>query len=359
MKILIVYTYSGSGGHKKIAENISAVLQDNHQVDLVDLYEKESGRLVSWGTKIYYWVIKFVPGLWTFFYTNRIFLSATLPFRVPLAGLRSKKILNILNEGHYDLVISTHTSSSAVVSYLKSKGLYSGKFAIAFSDFHFHPYWAYDHCDLYLANIEEQKQQLVARGSEPEKIAVCGITIQPKRNLNIDELRNKYGLNHDDQVILFLSGGAGMGLNNETISQLLQTQAKIMIACGSNSEFLQSVHDKYGNNPRIIPVGYVSWYELYPLADIVVTKPGGLTVTECLEHGLPMLISYLLPGQEVLNYEYLSEKDLIMPEFADLAGAIRDELQTKSFTDSLRHNPNVKMVVGYGQEIREAVGRLK
>lgn len=358
MKILIVYTYSGSGGHKKIAENIGAVLQDSHQVDLVDLYEKESGRLVSWGTKYYYWIIKFVPGLWTFFYTNKVFVAATLPLRVPLAGLRSKKLLNIINAGQYDLVISTHASSSAVVSYLKSKGLYKGKFAITFSDFHFHPYWAYDHCDLYLTNIEEQKSQLVARGIAPEKIAVCGITVQRKQDLNIDEIRNKYGLKDGEKVVLFLSGSAGTGLNSETISQLLEADAKIIIACGSNREFLQSVHDKYGDNSRIIPVGYVSWYELYPLANIVVTKPGGLTVAECLEHGLPMLISYLLPGQEELNYEYLSDKNLIMPEFADIAGALQDELQTKSFADSLKHNPYVPLIVRYGQEITEAVSRV-
>ncbi|MBU6447675.1 hypothetical protein KGQ24_02460 [Patescibacteria group bacterium] len=358
MKILIVYTYSGSGGHKKIAENIGAVLHENHQVDMIDLYEKEKGSLVSGGTKIYYWIIKFVPGLWTFFYTNKIFLAVTLPLRVPLAGLRSKKLLNIINAGHYDLVISTHTSSSAAVSYLKSKGLYNGKFAIAFSDFHFHPYWAYDHCDMYLANIDEQKQQLVARGIGPEKIAVCGITVQRKQNLDIGEIRNKYGLKSGEKVVLFLSGSAGAGLNSETISQLLATDAKIIIACGSNREFLQAVHDEYGDNPRIIPVGYVPWYELYPLADIVVTKPGGLTVTECLEHGLPMLISYLLPGQEELNYEYLSDKDLIMPEFADLAGAIQDELQTKSFAESLKHNPYVPQVVKYGREVIEAISRL-
>ncbi len=358
MKILVVYTYSGSGGHKKIAENIGAVLKDSHEVELVDLYEKEKGAIVGWGTKIYYWIIKYVPGLWTFFYTNKMFLSATLPLRVPLAGLKSKKMLAILNAGQYDLVISTHASSSAVVSYLKSKGLYSGKFAIAFSDYHFHPYWAYDHCDLYLANIVEQKEQLVARGIAENKIAVCGITIPAKQQLDIAELRVKYGLNANDRAVLFLSGAAGTGISNETISQLLQTKAKIIIACGDNRGMLQEVHAKYGSNPQIMPVGYVSWYELYPLADLVVTKPGGLTVAECLYHSLPIMVSYVLPGQEELNYEYLSDKDLIMTEFVDLAGAVDDELQTKSFSQSIKNNPYVSAIVQHGEAVVKAIGSL-
>src|SRR5258708_479577 len=139
MKILVIYTSTGLG-HKKIAENIAAVLNDQHEVQLVDLFDVEPSALVSGGQAIYYWILNYWPELWEFFYSNKIFLKLTLPWRTTIASFKAGKVSQLLDKGKFDLVICTHTNASAIISYLKHKASYMGKFVVAFSDFHLHPY---------------------------------------------------------------------------------------------------------------------------------------------------------------------------------------------------------------------------
>ena len=358
--ILIIYTSTGLG-HKKIAENISVVLQgdSNNNVELLDLYEVESGNLIKYGEKLYYFLLKYFPGIWEFFYINKVFITTTLPFRTLVARFNSKKLTKILTNKHYDIVISTHTSPSAIVSYLKSKGIYTGKFIIAFSDYHLHRYWLYDNADLYLANIDEQKQEMVSRGIAPEKIVLCGMTLQKAESVvDKQKVRNNLELKENDKVIAILAGSRGFGMNSDIIDELVKIDASIFVVCGTSEETKIRLTDKYRNFPNIKVLGFVNIRELVAIANIVVTKPGGLTVAECLEQRVPILVSHFLPGQERLNIDYLKEHSLIMPLFLDYYSAVKDELETGVFAAKLKENLDVKLIVQYGEGIREAIAKL-
>jgi processive 1,2-diacylglycerol beta-glucosyltransferase len=187
-KILVLYTSSGYG-HKKIGENIADVLKTEHDVDVIDLFAVVGGKLASRGTKAYLFVLKNLPGLWEFFYTNKLFLYATLPLRTVVARFKAMQVANLIINKHYDVIITTQVTASAIVSYLKKKDMYQGRFVVTFSDFHLHPYWLFDNVDFYLANVQEQKDEMVAQGIRAEKIAVCGITIPEPKLFNKEELR--------------------------------------------------------------------------------------------------------------------------------------------------------------------------
>jgi len=52
--------------------------------------------------------------------------------------------------------------------------------------------------------------------------------------------------------------------------------------------------------------GYVQQvHELMAVSDLLISKPGGLTTSEAVSLGLPMLLYRTLPGQEQDNAEYL------------------------------------------------------
>lgn len=358
MKILILYTSTGLG-HKKIAENIGGVLSGQHEVDLKNLFDVEPGALVDYGQRIYFWILSYWPELWDFFYTNRIFLKLTLPLRTVVAGFKAKRVQELLKNNHYDFVISTHTNASAIVSYLKQKGLYNGKFVIAFSDFHLHPYWLYDNADYYLANIDEQKEEMINRGVAGERIAVCGITLPEPTTVDAAAARLKFGLNEKDKVILIMAGSRGTGMYSETVAELQKTGAHLFVFCGTNEKIKQSLQKQFGANSKIHIIGWSdNLAEYYAVADIAVTKPGGLTIAECLLHGLPALISHYLPGQERMNLEYLTDRQLVMPELVDLYGIAADELQTGIFRGALKSNPNVSVVVQHGSTVKAAISGL-
>src|SRR6185369_12072931 len=114
----------------------------------------------------------------------------------------------------------TQIVASAMVAYLKSKDLYKGKFAVTFSDFHFHIYFSYPFVDYYLANVEEQKKDLEVLGFDSKKIFVLGITLKPKQEFNSREVFEKYGLNIEKPVVLVSAGSQGFTMPTQLVSAL-------------------------------------------------------------------------------------------------------------------------------------------
>lgn len=349
-KILVIHTSSGYG-HLKIAENITNVLRKEHQVDLLNIFHAQDGVLTRWGQPIYLWMLKFIPGLWNFFYTNETFINSTLKYRVRVASKNSENIKKVLSEGNYDAVISTQVTASSVLSYLKSQGEMAAKFVVAFSDFHLHKFWLFDNVDQYLANVSSQKDEMIALGIPEDKIAVTGITLPKPEELNILEMKQKYGVAPDQKVVLVMGGGRGLGIEHETVSELLPLNAKIIVVCGKNEELQRSLQNRFKEN-NLVVLGFIeNMAELYSIANIVVTKPGGLTVAECLQRYIPMYVATYLPGQEKYNYDFLEEKGLIMEEGITMLGTLEDELKTENFKKDLMKNQNVKEIVQDGSKI--------
>lgn len=357
-KILILYNSIGYG-HKKIGENIGAALQGNFQVEYGDILEIESGALASGGSGLYGAIVKYWPGLWNFFYTNKVFLALTLPLRTRVAGFKASRVRKMLEQGNYAAVVCTHVNASAIVSYLKQKGLFTGKFIITFSDFHLHSYWLFKNADLYLANIEEQKQQMMGMGYAAEKILVCGITLPQPIQADKPELKRKFGIGENEKVVLMLSGSQGMVFNHDFLDAVKNLPAHFVVVAGKNQALQKELEKKYGQRQNIRILGYVDFMpELYRIADLVVTKPGGLTISECLMYGLPIVIHTWLPGQEQINYEFLLKNRLILPASGDPKQALEQELASGKFAASLKSNLRVSDIVQHGQKILESLTDL-
>jgi processive 1,2-diacylglycerol beta-glucosyltransferase len=352
MKPSILILYSGIGhGHKSLAENITHQLSQDHDVDLVNLFEIEKGNaLATNGTSFFLWMMERAPALWNFFYTNKVFVSATLPFRRPVASFNSKKVLAILNAKHYDAVISCHAMTSAIVSYLKLKNKFNGKLIVAFSDYHLHRYWMFDNVDLYLANIPEQKKEMVALGTPAEKIAVVGMTLKQMFQADVFNVKRELGISQDKKVVLVAGGTSGYGIDLRAI-QDLQKDAVVIVVCGNNKK----LHDQLvlHANESLKVFGYVNNFpELYAIADILVSKPGGLTIAECLQRNLAVAVTSFMPGQERLNYHYLRDHKLIMTDYAQ----VKNEILMKSFSETLPNNPARNLIVqDSGNLVREAI----
>jgi processive 1,2-diacylglycerol beta-glucosyltransferase len=346
-KILILYTSVGLG-HKSIAENIADRLRSaGFEVKLEDILQVQKGWLVSVGKFLHHVINFYLPFLWSFLYQSDSFTDWSLKFRTRVAANNMLNTQMILDSFEPDAVIATQTTASAVVSALKSAGKYKNLFGIAFSDYHLHRYWLYDNSDFYLANIPEQKTEMVRLGIAPEKIFVCGMSLPEKKQNDPATVREKFGFSSQDKVVLVGGGSLGYGLDSDIVFSLsAQSSIKVIVVCGKNQKIFSKLTDFFAGQSNVTVLGfYQPMEDLYALADIFITKPGGLSVAEAVSWQLPILVSHFLPGQEELNYEYLQDKAIVMPEPINLAAAAQEELESGAFRQSLGKNRMAQIVM--------------
>lgn len=357
-KILFLYQAVGHG-HKKIAYNIAAALEkDGYKIDLENILEVQKGLLADKGAELYLKILRKIPWLWKFFYVNPVFLFFAWPFRMVAAVFNNKKVKKILNAGNYDLVICTQITASTIMSYLKYTGFYKNKFATTFSDFHLHRFWVYKNADLFLANIIEQKEEMISMGYDPKRIAICGITLQPALDITKEQAKEKLGVN-GEKVALVFGGSFGYGFGEDTINAAAKSADTVLVICGTNQILFDTLKKIYSGNEKIKLFGYIdNVQELYAASDLVISKPGGLSTAECLQRKLPIIASGYLPGHEELNFNYLLDRHLIIDGTKNLTEAIRDEFKTHAQAKQLQINPHVSEIVGDGEVAREAVARL-
>ncbi len=371
-KVLILFTSVGLG-HKTIAENIGWHLeQDGMQVKLFDILEVQSGSLVNFGTGLHSFINRKLPFVWRWLYMSKLMTFLTVPFRVKLASKNTGRTKQIIDEFNPDLVITTQTTASAVMAALKDSGDYKNKLAIAFSDYHFHPFWLYKQADAYLVNIVEQKQEMIKRGVSEEKIFVCGMTLKPKPEIDAASVKQRLGIAANDKVVLLASGSLGIGSSADGLLSLIdQIESKVnsnnptsyIVVCGKNEVMLKELQTK-SKNPKTKLFGfYTPLSELYAISNLFVTKPGGLSTAESLQMHLPLFVTHILAGQEELNYEYLKQRKLIEPamdlSIPELADKIVKELETHAIRDSLSQNSSLTELIGQNRKPNAVVEAVK
>lgn len=180
------------------------------------------------------------------------------------------------------------------------------------TDFEAHAFWLEPPADFYCVAAKETMESLVARGTCRENIAVTGIPISSKFSapVNALEVRKRYGLRDDLCTLLVLGGGFGMGPVAEILEQLDKTEGdfQTLVVAGRNEKLRSelAVQD-YLHPTRVL--GFCSnMHELMTVADLIISKPGGLTTSEALALGRPLFILNPIPGQEAANSDFLLER---------------------------------------------------
>lgn len=335
-----------------MAENIAWQLESvGLEVKLADIGRVQRG----WFEKAIVVAHRFInlhfPFVWAWLYFWGHY--SIYPFRVFIARFNSTELKKLILEYQPDLIISTQTTSSAVVTYLRKVGVYNKLFGIAFSDYHLHPYWLYKGVDFYVANIIEQKTEMIRRGIPADKIFVCGMTLKPKLTVDVNEVKQKLNIGVKDKVILVGSGSLGTGFKEGLLEQFSKmANIKVLVVCGKNETYKKYLEEKFINS-NILPLGYYSpMGELYAVADAFFTKPGGLTVAESLQYNLPIIVTHILPGQEQLNLDYLLDKGLV-EQVTD--SVVEQIAQVSARKHGLQTNPNVQPIINPATNVKTVV----
>lgn len=350
MKILIAYASAGAG-HRRAAEALYNYIKDNYtqtEVKITDVLEYTNCIFRNLYNRGYAFLITKLPLIWSLVY--RITYSRTL-------GRLNKNlryVINRLNTRGYEkfllrfkptIIISTHFLPSEVTSYLKREKNLNSYLVTVITDFSVHPFWISDGSNEYMVASEFTKHELVARGIAEDRIRVSGIPVDSKFTRTYDRgfLCKRLDIQPGLFTLMLETAGFGLGPFEEIID-LLHQDLQLLVVCGRNRRLFNRLETRSYRNVKIF--GFIdNIEELMAVSDMIITKPGGLTISESLAMSLPMIFITAIFGQETKNARIL-ESYAIGTSPAD----------TKSLRDKVyyyKDNPTQLM------SIKEDIGRIR
>ncbi|WP_128896696.1 MGDG synthase family glycosyltransferase [Longirhabdus pacifica] len=356
-KVLILSEGFGSG-HTKAAESIQAQLKATDPsitVYVVELANHLHPLISSILLRIYVQMIKWKPNWYSRMYSN----ASDSPLRWYWSFIIHKVLyadtLSIMKEYNPDMIICTHPFPNIVVSKLKKSGALDLPLHTVITDYAAHQTWISEETDLYFAPSIKVKQQLMMKGVPKAKIKMTGVPIHPKFwNLNLKkECKNYYHLK-PIPTVLIMGGGWGMLDKSDKLKELLCWKDKLqfIICTGNNVTMKKKLQSNPAfQHPHIQILGFTSEVDvLMDIADLLVTKPGGMTCTEAMAKQLPMLFYDVIPGHEESNSRHFIDLGLAMKIdsekvihnwFHKLANEY-DEVVKKRSELRLHHHPSIQ-----------------
>ncbi len=227
--------------------------------------------------------------------------------------LNLRKFLKFLRAESWDVVVNTHFLPAEMIAHLKRKGDFTAPQFTVTTDFETHRLWVNKPCERYFTATEEGAAYLAHWSVPRETIEVTGIPIHPafSRLPSREECLATHALAGDRPIILQLGGGFGVGPVEKIYQTLLEIEVplEIVVVAGRN-EALREQLANVAIPPRHLAhvIGFTDViHELMAVADLVVSKPGGLTTSETLASGAAMVIVNPIPGQESRNSDFLLE----------------------------------------------------
>ncbi len=311
-KVVILYASCGAGHYtaaQAIAERFAAQSMAVEIKDILDFAPSWYKRIYRDG---YYFLIRKMPWLWGFLYrsSERKGRVTILDQWVRLWETNLfRDFYRFLDEAKPNLVIATHFLPGSLLA-----GTNRGfKFMVVVTDYYAHSLWLSERTDQYFVASEEVKGNLVDRGVNSEIIAVTGIPIKPvpgRKSPMADN--NVLGIDPAVFKVLLLSGAGGSGRLAAIIKSLEKYAGslQLIVSTGIDQKLLQDLRSKFATSKlhlKLIDFN-TPVYPYFQAVDLVITKPGGLTITECMAFGLPLLMVNVIPGQEEGNAEYMREK---------------------------------------------------
>lgn len=315
-KILVISVKAGAG-HLKAAEALEDYLKSHYPdmgVKNIDLLDYASILIKFLYGQMYIDIIKTAPELFAYAYKNYESTKKFIKPRLLIDKFNFSDLFKFVDGFNPDIVIATHFISAAILANYKEKSGKNYKIAEVLTDYEFHPLWLVDNIDLFFTATEEVKNGLVFYGADEKKVIVSGIPIHQKFSevKNKNDLRKKYGLVDNTLAVLISAGSFGLTPLSEAIEDFgkIKEDFQMLIICGNNEKFKKEMNDFKIKEPRLKQVfGFVDFMdELMAMSDILITKAGGITVSEALAVGLPMILIEPIPGQEEANADYLIER---------------------------------------------------
>ena len=318
MKTMILYANAGNG-HRRAAEALAAVCEQDDrfsEVKLIDALEYTNAVFQELYANLYLEAVKKAPALWNFIFKDSDQAWTKEKGRMLMHRMNGLPLTKEIQKFKPDICFCTHFMPADIISTLLRKHLIHTDLNVVVTDYYVHASWLESYVNHIYVAKPESKEQLVRLHFPKSRIESFGIPIDPLFETLGDpkQLCVKHNVDPDLPLIL-LSGGAFGVMSGEDMAQMLSgiTQpCTLVVVCGNNKKLQESIRRHIEANPiehiNYHVLGFTKeMHEWMAMASLFIGKPGGLSTSECMACGLPMLIWNPIPGQEVFNSVYLLE----------------------------------------------------
>ena len=315
MKILIMSVKAGMGHHQTGMALKNEFEKNGAACVMLDTFEYVNPILSETISRGYLLSTKLTPKMYGQFYRMAEKKQSVDPnfLQKTMNKIMSSKLMKFIRNYEPDAIIATHIFAAQIVTHLKRKGKIDCLTLGIVTDFTINPIWEETELDYYVTASRMLNLQLEKKGISPEKALPAGIPIHPKFAGSVDkgEARASLGIG-DKTTVLVIMGSMGYGHIMKELIKLdeMKGDFQILCVCGNNKR-LRTLVNGHSWYKDMYCYGYVDNVDLMmDAADIIVTKPGGLTTSEFLAKGLPAILLDPIPGQEDRNVEFLLNNGL-------------------------------------------------
>ncbi|TSC96083.1 MAG: monogalactosyldiacylglycerol synthase [Parcubacteria group bacterium Athens1014_10] len=320
-KVLLIYITAYSGHHraslaiegalKKLSEEIEIL-----NIDFLEYFHPLSAKILN---SLYFQVVKNMPQGWKYIYNNQKIYKRLLKSGKILGFLKSLKLKKLIYGFKPDVIVCTQAYPAWLLAEYKRRKNLDTPIIGVLTDYLPHLYWAHSHINRYIVPSLPAKKILMEMGIQESKINNFGIPIDARFFQPIDGngVIEKIGLNKFLSIILIMGGGQGIGPIKNIIKIFNRFRffpLQMIIVCGKNKKLERQIKQEFNISYHPLKVfGYAeNINELMKISSLIITKAGGLTVSEALACHLPMIIVDPIPGQEANNVQFLLKKGLIL-----------------------------------------------
>lgn len=319
---VLIMSASAGTGHLRAAEAIETACRRNPQIGQVvniDALKYTNKLFRRFYSNLYIQLIKSAPTFLGWFYETSDEPWRTDRMRLMLSRLNLRPLVRLIRRLNPDITICTHFLPAEIMSHLLQTKEVDTKLSIVVTDFDVHAMWLSRAFHHYFVAIDQAKIHLTMMGLPAARVTVSGIPIDPAFGLkkNIRALKAKHGIAPGRPVVLVSAGALGVGSAEYVVRGLsyMKTPAHIVVVCGSNPKLREEVLEQVGTlkaaHLEFHVLGFTKeMHELMGISDLFIGKPGGLTTSEALASGLPMMIFQPIPGQEWRNSDHLLEQGI-------------------------------------------------
>ena len=309
-KNLLIVSASAGTGHTRAAEALRAAAARHErwgQVEHVDLLELAPAWVRAAYGDAYELIASRAPRLWSHLYRRTDSPDGDLARWGPIAHrILFREFRRLLKSHSWSTCLATHFLPGQLAAGIT--GL--PPFALAITDLTLHRVWVQPRVTRYFVGCDALAVGLRARVPRA-RVEVSGIPISPAFEGPPDraQARRELGLEDQEPAVLVMGGGLGLGVEStvEAVAAAKVPGLQVLAVCGRNDQTASRLRLSNRLGPRLRVFGYVDLIERFIMAaDLVVTKPGGLTTSEALALGRPLLLTHPIPGQEEGNAEVLS-----------------------------------------------------
>lgn len=320
MRILI-FTAATGGGHKRTSKAMEDYFLRHipgAEVRIVDAIKEVNKMVDKTICGSYEFMAMRAPKLYGVIYDST--QKEGLDISKPLSAVACRKLLPVITEFDPDVIITTHPFAGEMVSHLKSRRKIDKPLISIMTDYGPHRSYLAKSVDAFIVPAPECVEPMVQMGVQRKKIHPFGIPVfdvfHPVQSEEIPVLREQLGLQTDPNLptILLMAGSFGvtniLGIYKSLMA--LEEAFQLVIITGRNQKLYDAFEQEIVDAPK--PVFLVFFTDVVQnymqCSDMIITKPGGLTISEAIACDLPMVLFNAIPGQEEDNAEFLVNRGM-------------------------------------------------